>query len=260
MVISALIVAGGLGFLTLQEIFPWIYPIRRQRNYRISLHSRLVLVTTTVLVVGGWFALAVLEWDVTLKSLPTIHRITNALFLSTTARTAGFNSIDYGRAADSTNFVTILLMTVGGSPGSTAGGIKTTTFALLALLAWSRMNGEESTHIFGRALRKEMTDRAVGLAVVCFGIVTLGILSLSVSERGSGSGEFLDRMFEVVSAFNTVGLSTGITASLSSPGRLVIVAMMFIGRVGPLGFAAAVARPVKSAAQFRYAYEDVMIG
>lgn len=267
LIISSLIVAGGLGFLTIQEIYPWICLDRRTRRFqgrrrvlRISLHSRLVLITTAILIVGGWVLFALLEWDATLQPLSFIDKVTNALFLSVTARTAGYNSIDYGQAADSSNFLTILLMMIGGSSGSTAGGIKTTTFALLGLLAWSRVRGEETASVFGRSLRKDTTDRAVGLFVIGFGIVTLGILILSVTERGGHAGAFLDHMFEVVSAFNTVGLSTGVTPRLSPAGRLIIIAMMFIGRVGPLSIAAAVSRPVKIGSQFRYAYEDVMIG
>lgn len=260
MIIMALIVVGGLGFLTLEEIYPLLRPRPRQRNIRISLHSRLVLITTAILVVGGGAAFAALEWDQTLKDLPILHRLTNALFLSVTARTAGFNSIDYAQAADSTNFLTILLMMVGGSPGSTAGGIKTTTFALLLLLAWSRFRGDASVHAFSRSLRKDTTDRAIGLFVMAFGIVTLGILILSVTERGRDAGDFLDHMFEVVSAFNTVGLSTGISPRVSFLGHMVTIALMFLGRVGPLSFAAALARPVQVTMQFRYAYEDVMVG
>jgi trk system potassium uptake protein TrkH len=259
-VISALIVAGGLGFLTLQELAECVVPNRRVRGFRMSLNSRIVLMTTTVLIVGGWVILAVLEWNNTLVSLSPVDRIFNGLFLSVTARTAGYNSIDYARAEDSTNFVTILLMMVGGSPGSTAGGIKTTTFAMLGLLAWSKLRGEDSIHLFHRSLRKDTTDRAVGLFVVGFGIVTIGILLLSVTERGGNAGRFLDHMFEVVSAFNTVGLSTGISANVSSVGKLIIIAMMFVGRVGPLSFAAAVSQPAKASTQFRYAYEEVMIG
>lgn len=260
LVIMGLIIAGGLGFLTLEEISPWTLWRQRRQNLRMTLQSRLVLITTVFLILGGWGAFAVLEWDQTLHPLAPAHRMTNALFLSVTARTAGFNSIDYARAADSSNFLTILLMMIGGSPGSTAGGIKTTTFALLGLLAWSRLQGEEATSIFGRSLRRETTDRAIGLFVIAFGIVTLGILLLAVTERGNSTGDFLDWMFEAVSAFNTVGLSTGVTASLSSAGRLVVIVLMFIGRVGPLSGAAALARRVNVAGKFRYAYEDVMVG
>jgi trk system potassium uptake protein TrkH len=257
-VVMGLIIAGGIGFLTLEELAPWrtLQPVGRGR--RISIQTRLILATTAALIIGGWLAFALLEWNQTLRLLSPLHRMTNALFLSVTARTAGFNSIDYAQAGDGANFLTILLMMVGGSPGSTAGGIKTTTFALLGLLAWSRLRGDETANIFGRSLREDTTDRAIGLFVIAFGIVTMGILLLSITEREAGA--FLDRMFEAVSAFNTVGLSTGITAQLSPAGRMIIIALMFVGRVGPLSFAAALARSIKPSGQFRYAYEEVMVG
>lgn len=259
-VIMLLIVAGGVGFLTMEDLSPWRLRFGRVKGHRVALQTRIVLITTAGLIVGGAAAFAVLEWNGTLGHLPAADRITNAFFLSVTARTAGYNSIDYGQAADGTNFLTILLMMIGGSPGSTAGGIKTTTFALLGILAWSRLQGDETPSIFGRSIRKENIDRAVGLFVIAFGVVTLGILLLCVTERGGHAGGFLDRMFEAVSAFNTVGLSTGISAKVSSVGKLVIIALMFVGRVGPLSFAAALARSIKPAGQFRYAYEEVMVG
>jgi trk system potassium uptake protein TrkH len=257
LVIMALIILGGLSFLTLEESY--LFYRHKGRRFRISLHSRIVLITTAVLVVGGWLAFSLTEWDGTLRRLHVFHRLTDALFMSVTARTAGYNSIDYGEAAESTKFLTILLMMIGGSPGSTAGGIKTTTFALLAILAWSRLRGEESANVAGRSLRKDTTDRAIGLFVVAFGVVTLGILALTMTESGS-RGHFLDRMFEAVSAFNTVGLSTGQTGELSDIGRWLVIALMFLGRVGPLTVAAALARPVAAADRFRYAYEEVMVG
>jgi trk system potassium uptake protein TrkH len=263
LVIMLLIIAGGLGFLTLEESYLAYRARRHARAFRLSLHTRIVLIATAVLLLGGWLAFALTEWHHTLYELPIVHRVTNSLFMSVTARTAGYNSIDYAQASESTNFITILLMSIGGSPGSTAGGIKTTTFALLGILAWSRLRGDESATCGGRSLRKETTDRAIGLFVIAFGMVTVGILLLTVTERGgsaSGPGSFLDRMFEAVSAFNTVGLSTGQTPLLSVFGRWLIIALMFLGRVGPLTLAAALARPIGATARFRYAYEDVMVG
>jgi trk system potassium uptake protein TrkH len=258
--IMVLIVFGGLGFLALEEISPLCFPRRHKRALRVSLHTRIVLWTTAVLILGGGGAFGWLEWNNALNHLPVFDRVTNAFFMSVTTRTAGFNSIDYAQAADSTNFLTILLMMIGGSPGSTAGGIKTTTFALLGILAWSRLRGEETASLFGRSLPKYTLDRAIGLFVIAFGIVTLGILVLTMTERSAGSSRFLEQMFEAVSAFNTVGLSVGVTPTLSSPGRLAIIVLMFVGRVGPLSVAAALARPTRVLSQFRYAYEDVMVG
>jgi trk system potassium uptake protein TrkH len=157
-------------------------------------------------------------------------------------------------------------MSIGGSPGSTAGGIKTTTFALIVILAWSRFRGREVTSLWGRTVPGETVQRAIGLAVVAFGLVTVSIFALTATELGNlphsqSVGGFLKYMFEATSAFNTVGLSMGVTADLSAPGRWIVTFLMFVGRVGPLTFAAALAsqrrRPLKG---FRDAYEDVVVG
>lgn len=256
-----LIVIGGIGFVTLEESYlRFLVPNKRQIR-RLSVQSRLVLVTTFVLLVGAWPAFAVFEWNAGLAGLETSDKVINALFMSTTARTAGFNTIDYGQATDSTNFLTILLMTVGGSPGSTAGGMKTTTFALIMLLAWSRMRSHETTIFGNRSIPEDTIQRAVGLGVVAFTVVALGVFALATTEQyGKVEGKFLLRMFEAVSAFNTVGLSMGMTPDMSGAGKWVTILLMFLGRVGPVTFAAALMmhRPRKS--NFRFAYEDVVVG
>lgn len=259
-VIGMLIIAGGVGFLPMGELYQRWRAKRAGQPFRLSLHTRLVLLMTVVLLAGGWLFYLFAEWNQTLSELPIGYRFVNALFMSVTCRTAGFNNIDYGAASEGTQFLTILLMTVGGSPGSTAGGLKTTTFAVLAILAWSKLRGDEVATVADRSLRKETTDRAVGLFVIMFATVTAGILLLCVTEHGSDWGHFLDRMFEGVSAFCTVGLSTGQTPMLSDAGRVVIIALMFLGRVGVLTVSAALTRFVPSQARFRYAYEDVMVG
>ena len=146
--ISGLVVLGGLGFLTHEELLQTLRSRRAKRAYRLSLQSRIVITTTAVLLIAGWIPLTILEWDRTLSELPAHHKVVNGLMMSVTSRTAGFNSIDYGQAADSSNLVTMLLMAVGGSPGSTAGGIKTTTLALMVILARSRLRGQQE---IGRA-------------------------------------------------------------------------------------------------------------
>lgn len=260
-VIMLLIVAGGLGFLTLEEMYLRYQAGRNRQIFRISLHSRIVIITTTALLLSGWGLFCLFEWNSTLKHLSVPHKLVNGMMLSVTCRTAGFNSIDYGVANDSTNFLTILLMMIGGSPGSTAGGIKTTTFALIGLLAWSRLRGDETTTFWSRSVREETMERAVGLFVIAFALVTAGIFVLSATEHfRSAEGRFLDRMFEAVSAFCTVGLSMGLTPHLSSIGRWTAILLMFFGRVGPLSLAAAFAIRRPHASTFRYAYEDVVIG
>lgn len=265
-VIMMLIVLGGIGFLTMEEIATWHRARRRKRRFRLSVHSRLALAVTLALIVGGWLAFAAFEWRVLFADLGVPVKLVNALFMSVTARTAGFNTIDHALATDSTNFLTIILMFIGGSPGSMAGGIKTTTVALIALLAWSRLRGSEIPSVWARSIPEETVQRAVGLAVAAFALVTLSIFVLTATERHeqvylSPQGEFLAYMFEAVSAFNTVGLSMGPTDELSAAGRVVAVVLMFLGRVGPLTFAAALAlRARRFEAAYRYAYEDVVVG
>ncbi|MGD2067168.1 MAG: potassium transporter TrkG [Gemmatimonadota bacterium] len=263
-VVMVLIVVGGLGFLTLEELhLRWR---RRGKGHsRLSLHSRLVLVTTAILLVGGWLACTTLEWGNTLAGMPSWERVLNGLFMSVTARTAGFNTVDYTTTADSTNFVTVLLMSVGGSPGSTAGGFKTTTVAVIMLLAFARLRGHRVTSAQHRTIPEETVQRAVGLFAVGFLVVTGAILLYSVLELEpvgpEPAGQFLPFMFEAVSAFNTVGLSMGATEELERASKLLTVLLMYVGRVGPLTFASAIAlkRPTLSG-EFRFAYEDVIIG
>jgi len=264
-VVMALIVIGGLGFLTLEELTLWRRNRRKEGRFRLSVHSQIVLATTALLIVGGWIAFTTFEWHNTLAGLSLGEKVVNGLFASITPRTAGFNTIDYAMVETETNFLTIVLMVIGGSPGSTAGGIKTTTFALLGLLAWSRLQGNPTTSISGRTIPESTIQKAMSLFIVAFGIVTLGIFLFSVTEFSdavaASASPFLTYMFEAVSAFNTVGLSMGATGNLTPPGRLITVVLMFIGRVGTLTFVAAMARePKRIKGGFRYAYEDVSIG
>jgi trk system potassium uptake protein TrkH len=260
--IMALIVLGGIGFLTLEELDTRRRARGTERRFRLSLHSRVVLFTTAVLLVGGWLVYAVLEWSGVLGEMSLLARIENALFMSVTARTAGFNSVSYADAADPTNFFTILLMSIGGSPGSAAGGLKTTTFFVLGLLAWSRFRGRTAVSAWSRTVPEETVQRAVGLCVVAFGTVTVGILLYTVLEaNGGGRNPFLWLMFEAVSAFNTVGLSLGETGGLEPTSRLLTTVLMFVGRVGPLSFAAALAlRASAPSRRYHFAHEDVSIG
>jgi trk system potassium uptake protein TrkH len=185
--------------------------------------------------------------------------------MSVTPRTAGFNTIDYGEATDATNFFTVLLMSVGGSPGSTAGGLKTTTVALIGLLAWARLRGNRWVTLGDRSLPDATIQRAVGLFVVTFGIVTAAIMLLVFVEAPGPSVEqpvdFIEYMFEAASAFNTVGLSMGVTYDLSPGGRWIAILLMYLGRVGPLTVASAIAmQQIASTRELRYAYEDVVVG
>ncbi|PEN10960.1 potassium transporter TrkH [Longibacter salinarum] len=267
LVVSLLIVVGGIGFLTLEELYLWKRGKRPEGGrFRLSIHSQIVLGTSLVLIVGGWILFTFFEWNNTLANMPSWARVTNGLFASVTTRTAGFNTIDYSDARAHTNFLTIIFMAIGGSPGSTAGGLKTTTFAVLFLVAWARLRGHMTVSVSNRSIPSETVQKAVGMFVIGLAVLALSIFMLTIFEmKGVGEdvshGTFLAVMFEAVSAFNTVGLSMGVTDALTTPGRWTTIVLMFIGRVGPLTLAAAMARPRKTiVGNFRYAHEDVAIG
>ena len=259
-VISLLVIAGGLGFVTMEELYQLLLR-RKEAVKRLSLHTKLVLSTTLVLTLGGWLMFAIFEWNAALAQLDTLDKLSNSLFLSITPRTAGFNTIDYASATESTNFLTIILMMIGGSPGSTAGGMKTTTFALLGLVAWSRLRSSPTATFAYRSIPEETIQRATGLFVIATGIVVLGVFGMCfIGDLTGRTQAFLARLFETASAFNTVGLSMGITSELSLASRWIVIVLMFLGRTGPLAIASALIVRLSRRGRFRLAYEDVIVG
>jgi trk system potassium uptake protein TrkH len=261
LVIAALIVLGGLGFPVMRELWRrerariarTVHPAL-PRPHRLSLQSRVVLASSAALLVVGAWLIGVLEHSQSLAKLGLGDEIVNAVFASVTSRTAGFNTVDFGAMRDATLLVVMLLMFIGGSPGSCAGGIKTTTFATLVATMRAELRGRDP-QLFGRALPAATVRRAVAVTALSAAIVFVVAVILSLLEP-----QPLSRLlFETVSAFGTVGLSTGITASLSIPSKLVLVVAMFLGRVGPLTVALAVgdgaARP-----RHRLASEALPIG
>ena len=260
-IIMVLIVAGGLGFAVLEDIAQNLRTLIQRKRGRLTLNTKLVFWVTALLIFGGAAGFLVFESRGVLAPMGPGERLVNAFFMSVTARTAGFNTIDYGQVSDRTGFLTILLMAVGGSPGSMAGGIKTTTVALLGILAWSRLRGSRSIAVFNRSVSEENMQRAVGLFVLAFGITTAGLLLMTTTELTQpAERRFLRAMFEVVSAFNTVGLSMNMTPELSREGRLLAILLMFIGRVGPLAFSAALMARLHRGVMIRLAAEDVSVG
>jgi trk system potassium uptake protein len=232
--IAAAILAGGLGFPV------WIELRRRILSPRFwTLHTKLTLVLTFALVGLGFAAVAAFEWSnpETLGPLSTPGKLLAAFFQGVTPRTAGFNTIDYGSTEQETLFVTDLLMFIGGGSASTAGGIKVTTFALLFLMVWSEVRGDPHVTAFSRRIPPHAQRQAFSIAFIATAAVFAGTLALlAVSDH-----PFREVLFEAVSAFGTVGLSTGITADWGEFGRLVLVALMFLGRTGPYTLAVALA-------------------
>jgi trk system potassium uptake protein TrkH len=257
-VVVALIVLGGLGFLVVSDL------IHSLRARRLALHSRIVLVTSGALLVIGACALWALERQDSLAGLPLGEQWMAAVFQSATARTAGFNTIDLADLTPPGLFVLMILMFVGGSPGSCAGGVKTTVLAALALAAWTRVRGRHNVTAFRRTLTPDSVTNAVTIAfagalVVLGGLFALLLLQAPHADARSLHGEFVAYLFESVSALGTVGLSMGVTEALSPMSRILVMGLMFLGRLGPLTVAAALARDDPSG-DWQYPQEEIAVG
>lgn len=259
LVIMTLIVVGGLGYLTLFELQEG----RGQRR-GWSLHTRLVVGVSGALIVLGAAGFWLLERHHTLAPMMPGERLLVSLFQSVTARTAGFNTVDFSTLAPGTLFLVVLLMFVGGSPGSTAGGIKTTTLGVLLLAVWGRLRHRTHVNAFGRTVspltvRDALTVTLAGMFTVILGLFALLLLESPQETVVEQHAVFVELLFEVVSASATVGLSTGITSLLDDTSRLLITLLMFLGRLGPLTVAVSVARSLP-ARDVEYAEERVMVG
>ena len=262
LVICFLIISGGIGFLVLSEIKRKFF-VKHRALSRLSLHSKIVLSTTLLLIVSGMILILGMEWSNTLAPLSLSGRFLAAFFQSVTARTAGFNTLPIGNMANQTLFLLILLMFIGASPGSCGGGIKTTSFATLAVLGLSRLQGRDRPLLFNRTISAASVGKAVSVVILSAMVICLGIMLLLMTEIGHvphtlSRGQFLELFFEVVSAFGTVGLSTGITGWLSEIGKIILSMVMFVGRLGPLVVGVAVSRD--AAVRYFYAEESIMVG
>ena len=223
--LTALIVIGGLGFFVWNDLL-----MLRQKNHRLSVHTRLVLWTTGILLVGGTLAILALEWNnpATLGGLTVGKKILAAFFQSGTTRTAGFAAVDQGSLTGSGKLVSMLLMLVGGSSGSTAGGIKTVSVALLFLMSYSVLRNRKETVLFGRRIPQQQMASAASIALLVSGLGLMGGMILSATNGLALS----DCLYESISAICTVGLSTGITAGLNLGSKILLIVYMFFGRVG----------------------------
>lgn len=249
--VAALIVLGGLGFTVLMTGAAWL---RRGRARRVPVHTRLALWGTALLVLVGAAAYAALEWERSLGDLPGGWRPLSALFQSITLRTAGFNTVDLGRIGDGTLLMMLLWMLVGGCPGSTAGGVKVTSVAVLLLAVRSIASGGTQPAFAGRAIPQSTVYRAAAIVTVSLVAVCLGAFLLLVTQQLPSR----QLVFEAVSAFGTVGLSLGATPRLDTFGKLVVIGLMFAGRVGPLTLALLLGRGTPPRKQLPD--EDVLVG
>ncbi len=254
--VSTLIVLGGIGFLVYRDILENL----RGRRFRLSTHTKLAVLVSVLLIVGGTVGIWALEVqnEKTLAPMPFSEQVLAAYFHSISARTAGFNTIEIGLVGTATLYFLTLLMIIGASPGGTGGGIKTTTFGIICAAIWATLKGRADVMMFHRRIPQEIVHKAFVLSSLAFGLVTGFTMILSYLE----SQKFIQIMFEVASAAGTVGLSTGnggvlsLSALFSDFGKFIIIIAMFLGRLGPLtvGLFA-----VKGHEDLRYRYAEARV-
>ena len=249
--LAAVITLGGLGFPVLVDL----YNFREDR--RLSIHSRVVLITSAILVVVGVASVAVFEWTNpdTLGGQSLNSRAAMSLLQGVTPRTAGFATVSYPEMRDDTLLVQVILMFIGTAPTSTGGGIKVTTLALVALIVVAQVRGQDRITLFSRTLPRRLVARALSILALASLLVLTSTLALMVSD----DLPLLPALFEVTSAFGTVGLSLDVTPQLSPFGRLLISLLMFLGRVGPITFVLALAARERTP-RYRYPEEEIAIG
>lgn len=250
--LGTLVTVGGLGFLVWQEM-------AEKRSFRkCSVYTKLVLLTTVALILTGWFLISLLEWNNpgTLGELSLPDKLLNGLFQSITLRTAGFASFDQALLTEGGKAVSMVLMLIGGSSGSTAGGLKTVTFIVLVLFLATRARGRETVCVFKRTIPQSQVLDAMTIAMIMLGLAVFGGIFISASSPVG----FTDALFEAVSALATVGLTAGVTGSLSIPAQFLIILYMYFGRVGVLTISLGFLVGNRAEERFRYAQTNLLIG
>lgn len=256
----SLIFFGGIGFIVIMDLLGLFVRGRRKRRRKMSLQAKIALSVSFFLIIMGAAAIMLFEKDNLLQAMSWPEKTMASVFQSVTARTAGFNTIDTGQLTVPSQLVLSFLMFIGASPGSTGGGIKTCTFLVIVVTVVSMMKARRRAGIFGRSIPKQIVRESLSIFFLASGWIFIFTILLTFFEKGFASeGGLVKPMFEVFSAFGTVGLSTGITSSLSTPGKACIIATMFAGRVGPLTLALAVAFKERSDKYF-FPEENIMVG
>ena len=258
--VMGLIVHGGIGFIVQYEVVSWIKGAQK----KLSAHTKIVIITTTILILSGAFLFYVFERNHIIKDVPVLNKILASFFQSVTPRTAGFNTVDIGALTNATILLLLILMFIGASPGSTGGGVKTSSAALLVLLLWNRLKGNEEVNIFNRTIPKEIVSRAI--SIIFASAFSVAIITSVLLIAGGGNlpplesrHHFVEYLFDTVSAFGTVGLSMGVTPKLNDLQKYALILMMFAGRVGPLTLAFSLSRG-SGKRGLTYAEEGVMVG
>lgn len=258
--VMGLIVLGGIGFIVHHEIILKLTDHRK----KLSIHTKIVIFTTSILILVGAVLFYFFEYQNTIREFPLETKILVSLFQSITSRTAGFNTVDIGHLTNNTILIFSILMFIGASPGSTGGGIKTTSAALLFLIIWNRFKGNEEVNIFNRTVPREILTRTISIIFAsAFSIVLFTTMLLFAGEGDKIAMEsrhfFIEYLFEAISAFGTVGLSMGITSHLNDLQKILITILMFAGRVGLLTLALSLTLSSRKKSII-YAEESVMVG
>ena len=250
--LGALVVLGGLGFLVWQDI-------AEKRSWKkLSVYSRLVLLATAMLIVSGWALICILEWNnpKTLGNLSVGSKLLGGLFQSITLRTAGFDAINQAGLTQGGKAVSMVLMLIGGSSGSTAGGLKTVTFLVVLLFIWARARGRSNVSAFCRTIPQEQALNAMTISLMMVLLSVLGGIFVCTTSPVS----FTDGLFEAISALATVGLTAGATGLLSVPAKILIIIFMYFGRVGVLTISLGFLMGNQAVERFRYAETSLLIG
>jgi trk system potassium uptake protein len=248
---AGLIILGGISFVVINNFF------RSRGIHHSSVDTKLVLLITFILLMAGTIIVFITEYNnpQTMANMPLPIKILNSFFQSVTARTAGFNSIDTSSLRIYALFFIMILMFIGGASGSTAGGIKVNTFGLVAITVWNTLKGKEHPEAYGREIPLEQIFRGITLLVLSLGLIGVVFFVLSITEPFHS----LNILFETISAFGTVGLTTGITPGLSIVGKVIIILLMFIGRLGPLTLTSVLIRS-RHVSNYRYPKDSIRIG
>ncbi|MEG1471205.1 MAG: potassium transporter TrkG [Clostridia bacterium] len=258
--LAGLIILGGLGFTVLPECLHFRFRIRK-----LSLHTKLVLTMTGILLSTGTLLILALEWGnqgtLGAEGFSFWQKLSNSFFQAVTFRTAGFASLEQAALTDSSKLLGIVSMFIGASSASTGGGVKTTTFCMVVLMAAAVVRGHEQINAFGREISAEIARRAITIVIISMGVILLFTCALSIAEQASGV-PMLDLLFEAASAFSTTGLSAANTPELSIPAQCLLMPLMFFGRVGPLTLAFALAGRAENRLlnRIRFPNEKIMIG
>lgn len=262
LVIILLVLSGGLGFLSMSEIKN-LFDFKTKTIQKISLHTKIALIATLVIVLVEMFSVLAIEWNGAFDGQNWAEKLLSSAFVALSSRTAGFNTINPLTLRETSVIIIIAAMFIGASPGSCGGGLKTTTAAVIALLGFNRLRGREKTQVMGRTIPEETVDKAVRIFIVYILLALLGTLVLLFTEFpggaiGSSQSHFVRVFFEVVSALSTCGLSLGMTPELSAFGKAFLCIFMFVGRMGALFLISAVVK--KRDGGVWYAEEDIMVG